>query len=387
VWGLLGYAIPLLPFGVVWAVPRERRAIAWVVAGWCLGFGALALVQRRYGNDLGPAAAVGFALVIGEVARRLCRRFERVPVFAMAVGIAVVLLIPAWVGVIPKLSSGLQSLAGDRSGDPALRTVAGSLTRFLSQVRRVTPETAGYFDPRQTPEYGVVAHANFGHAIQNVARRPTPTDPFWAFIGRENWNDAFALLGARTEPQAFDLARRLRARYVMTHSSADPASFEGWLHHADGRAVDGWPASRHFRLVAEGPVGGVHFARSFQLEGRRIGGPGTPPYKLFEVVEGAIIEVRGAPGEDVVASLRLTTPSRRPIEFEVRASTDSQGVARLRVPHPTRAPPDAFGARASGPYRVAIGDRVVAAVVTEEAVRLGSVVVVSADGSAPRTFQ
>ena len=45
VWGLLGYAIPLLPFVVAWAAPRERRGPALVVAGWCAWFGALALVQ------------------------------------------------------------------------------------------------------------------------------------------------------------------------------------------------------------------------------------------------------------------------------------------------------------------------------------------------------
>jgi asparagine N-glycosylation enzyme membrane subunit Stt3 len=375
VWGLLGYAIPLLPFGVVWAAPRERRAMAWVVAGWCLGFGALALMQRRYGNDLGPAAAVGFALIIAEIARRVSRRTGRLPVAAAALGIALLLLLPAHSGSLAKLSSGLQSLGGGRSGDPARRTVAGTLTRFLARVRQLTPETAGYFDTRIEPEYGVVAHANFGHAIQNVARRATPADPFWAFIGRENWDHAFALLGARSERDGLALAEKLRARYVMTHSSADPGTLEGWLHHADGRGVDGWPATGHFRLVTEAAAGNAHFAKSFQVAGRRIAGPRTPAYKLFEVVPGALIEVRARPGEEVVATLNLTTSSRRNIEYEVRASADADGVARLRVAHASQGPAADADVRASGPYRVVVGEQRSAVGVPEAAVRSGSVVV------------
>jgi asparagine N-glycosylation enzyme membrane subunit Stt3 len=379
VWGLLAYAIPVLPFAVVWAAPRERRAMAVTVAAWCAWFGALALVQRRYGNDLGPAAAVGFALVIAALARRVAQAFGagRAVRMLAAPALALLLLSPYWAGeAIPRLSSGLRALSGERGpGDPALRTAAGSLTRFLEQVREVTPETSGYFDSEQKPEYGVVSHANFGHAIQNVARRPTPTDPFWAFIGVENWNAAFGLLGASSEAEALKLARRLRARYVMTFSSADPDALEGWLHHADGRRAGPWAAAEHFRLVTEGPKGGVHFARSFQVQaGERVTGPATPPYKLFEVVEGAQIEVGAAAGDDVVATLTLRTPTGREIVYEQRATAGPEGLAILRVPYPTLAVGGDERVRALAPYRVSTGQRSAAVAISEEDVSSGAVV-------------
>lgn len=378
VWGLLGYAIPLLPFAIAWAAPRARRAPAFVVAGWCGWFGALAVVQRRYGNDLGPAVAVGTALVVAELGRRASARWGGGKLgAAVAVALGLLLLAPPLVfRALPQTVGTLRAL-GDatHAGDRALSTVAGSLTRFLEQVRAATPETSGYFDVAQEPEYGIVAHANFGHAIQNVAHRPTPTDPFWAFIGRENWNAAFGLLDAKSEGRAVELALRLRTRYVMTHSSADPGTLEGWLHHTDGRRAGPWSESQHFRLVTEGPKGGVHFARSFQVSGRRITGS-TPPYKLFEVVEGAVLEVPAAPGEVVVATLQLRTLTGRDFMYQARGNSGSDGIARLRVPYPSR-PPAAAGVAASGPYRVEVGGQLLAVAVSESDVRTGSVVSVA----------
>lgn len=381
VWGLFGYAIPILPFAVAWVTRRERRAMGWVVAGWCAWFGALALVQRRYGNDLGPAAAVGFAIVLATVGRRAAEAFggRRVWGALIAGSLALGLLSPPIVGqLLPRADQALRVWRGEYSGgDRALATLGGTLTRFLEQVRQATPETAGYFDVHQRPEYGVVSHPNLGHAIQNVAHRPTPADPFWAFIGIENWNDAFALLGAASEDEGVSLARRLSARYVLTFSSADPATLEGWLHYVDGLAAGPWPATGHFRLVTEGPEGGVHFSQGFQLRGPRATGSATVPYKLFEVVEGAVLEVPAEPGAEVLASVRLGTPLGRRFRFETRAVADGDGVARLRVPYPTRPAPDALHVGAFGPYRVVVGGTSRGVAVSEEAVRTGAVVKVA----------
>ena len=381
VWGGFGYLIPVLPFAVLWACPRETRAMGWVLAGWCLWFGVLALVQRRYGNDLAPAAAVGFALLIAAVGRRVAAGFggSRLAVLSTCVAMALALLAPPlWLQFAPRLGSSLRAgFDAPRARDLALATVAGSLTRFLQQVRRVTPQTSGFFDARQEPEYGVVSHANLGHAIQNVAQRPTPTDPFWSFIGVANWDAAFALLAAGSEAEALALARRLEARYVVTTSSAVPGTVEGWLHYADGGKTRGFPPSENFRLVTEGPERGVHLARSFQLGGGRRNDSSTAPYKLFERVEGARLEVQTRPGEDVRVSLRLVSPSGRRIDYQSRARADADGVVRLRVPYATGPPLHAEAVAAEGPYRVRSAGTVRAVAVSEADVQSGAVVSVS----------
>ena len=58
--------MPAAAIGAVLAGRRNpaasaARAGAWMLALWAAVFGGLAIVQRRYGNDFGPSAAVGFA--------------------------------------------------------------------------------------------------------------------------------------------------------------------------------------------------------------------------------------------------------------------------------------------------------------------------------------
>jgi len=254
-WGYFAYLIPLAPLG---AVGRLLR---------CAGPGSAPLRQRSGAGRLGGLRPA--ALGSGAWRRQPARRAEA--------------------------------------------SVRGSLTRFCQQLRRVTPETSGFFDPAQAPEYGVVAHANLGHAIQYVGRRGTPTDPFWAFIGPENWDRAFGLLQAETEAEGLALAEQLRARYVVTMPTAAAGSLEGRLHRRDGLAGSSLPRIERFRLIAEAPRGGRPIGDLFG------GGPrGVIPYKLFEIVPGALLEAKAAPGAEVVAHAFRSSPERPPTARESR---------------------------------------------------------------------
>jgi dolichyl-diphosphooligosaccharide--protein glycosyltransferase len=385
VWGLFAYAIPLAPVAVLLSVPREKRAAAWVVAAWCAVFGLLSIVQRRYGNDFGPAAAVAFALALAEggrrVAVRLWARPRLGPVLAWGLGL-ILLAPPIWIQTLPRAKSSAKALRGGYAGrDLAQATMAGTLTRFMEQVRSATPETSGYFDVSRIPEYGIVADPNLGHALQNVARRPTPTDPFWAFIGQENWDKAYRLLHARSEARALDLAEQLRARYVVTTSGADPSTLEGWLHHGDALASPGWAYGERFRLVTEAPQRGVPLAAIFRVRSRaeRLD-PGSSPYKLFEIVNGAVLEISAAPGRRVSATLSLETPTGRSLSYEASEVADANGLARLRVPYATVGRDEGEAVSARAPYQVDLGECIVSLHVTDAEVRSGAVITVP-DGS------
>ncbi len=352
-WGLFAYAIPLAPLAARFAIGRERRSGAWVLAAWTAFFGALAIVQRRYGNDLAPGAVVAFAVGLAWAARRAVAwvgvRRSLAPVVATAVGL-LLLLPPILTIYAPRATSSLRALRGELAvRDRALLTAPGSLTRFLTQVRRLTPPTSGFLDPHESPEYGIVAHANLGHAIQNVAHRPTPTDPFWHFIGHENWDAAFGLLDAPSEQRGYELAAKLRARYVVTQSFMRSSVLAGWLHRTDGRSLGDWTHAEHFRLVAEGPRGGLPLAAAFRRGVRRK--QTRMPYKLFEVVAGSVLEVPSEAGSRVVAALELETGTGRSFVYEASAVADPSGVARLRVAHATTQDPHSL-VRARGPYRL-----------------------------------
>jgi dolichyl-diphosphooligosaccharide--protein glycosyltransferase len=351
-WGGYAYLLPLAPVALL--VRARARAAAGeraqllLVAGWAAAFGFLALSQRRYGNDVAAAASVGFALGGAQLASLLVARL-RLPRAAAAVlifALGAALYAQPIAGLYaPWARRGLAKLAaapGEQTAPPA--TAAWAIHRFLRAVRAVTPETTGYTHPAARPEYGIVSQANLGHALQWVARRATPTDPFWEYIGPENWDRAFELLTAVRESRAVELAAELDARYVVVGPSATDGLIGDRLFRDDGLRRGRLPALRRFRLVTEGPRGGRPIQSMFEPAVER---PDEfVPYKLFEVVRGAQLEIPAPPGARVDAVLRVRTPAAREFTFYTSARSDPEGTARLRVPYANR--PSAAG----GPHDV-----------------------------------
>jgi len=376
VWAGYAYLLPFVPIAFAIrarsrALP-DRRAGAWMLAGWSAVFVALSISQRRYGNDLAAAASVGFALAGQQLAALLTRAgLARAAARAAAAAAGLALFAPAFTALyLPWVARGIErARAGEERIDPP-RSATWGVTQFLAAVRRATPETRGYVDASSSPEYGIVAHANLGHAIQWVARRATPTDPFWEYIGPENWNRAFELLSTKDEELALALARTLRARYVVASRGLRRGGISERLFEDDGRARDGLPALAHFRLVTEGPVGGVGLQDMFG--GHR--SDDAIPYKLFEVVAGARVEVAARAGARVEIVADVASPSGREFRYVAAADADPAGTARLRFPYASEG---VGGVRAHvrAPIRVRIdGDEVGELAVSERDVRRGAAV-------------
>jgi hypothetical protein len=95
------------------------------------------------------------------------------------------------------------------------------------------------------------------------------------------------------------------------------------------------------------------------------------PYKLFEVVRGAQLEVEAPAGASVAASVTVVGSSGRRFAHVVRARGDASGIARLRVPYATSA---SSPVGAHGPYRVQVGDVTHSVEVSERAVRKGTTI-------------
>jgi len=340
-WGGFAYLIPLAPVAlIVWGrrIEPALRPAVWLVAAWAGVFGILALTQLRYGNDVAAAACVGFAIGGEQLRAALARRVpQAVAVLAVAV-LVFGLLRPVIVNLYFPWArrAAIALTAGPGEPGPRLNTVGWSLHRFLVAVRAVTPETSGYATPNERPEYGIVSHANLGHALQWVARRATPTDPFWEYIGPENWDRAFGLLAAPSEREAVRLSRELNARYVAVSPSPESDLLAHQLFYADGLRRGRQPALRHFRLVTEGPRGGRPIQRLYEGAGEapKI----TVPYKLFEIVPGARLEIAAAAGSIVEASLGVRTPAKREFVFRTVTRADADGIARLHVPYANPSP-------------------------------------------------
>ncbi len=372
-YGGFGYLIPLLPFAVLLAArDRRRRDPALVLAVWTAAFGSLALAQLRYGSDFAPAASVGFAVAIDTLRRGLPGRRGRVAA-------TLATLIGATPIVMQHIAQTRLEVARHSApigpGDPVLATPTGTLYRFAEEVRRVTPETGGYFDPSERPEYAILCPANVGHVLHYVAHRATPSDNFGPYSGSRYWTATQRFFEVRTEARAVQLADALGSRYVMTaeYGAVDYRSLTQRLHREDGLERDDSPRFEQFRLITEGPFGGRPLIDLF-------GGaapPGVVPYKLFERVAGAVLEAHAPAGTPVEAKLILHSPFRRSFEYSAKGITGDDGVARLRVPYASQG---TTPVASHGPWLVRVGDTTQAVAVSDEAVLQGDTVVVAVPG-------
>jgi asparagine N-glycosylation enzyme membrane subunit Stt3 len=380
--GYLGYLVPVLPVYLAWRARRDARSAPLVLlACWTASFGALAILQTRFANDLAPVASVGFALLLGDAGAWLARRL-RLPgrAGAVAVGLGAVLLaLPLAREYGPRLRDTLAHLGGAGAGsDRALRSPGGTLLRFAQTVRAATPETSGFLDADARPEYGILSDPSLGHVLHYAARRATPSDNFGAYFPQGLMATLRVLLALPEEP-ALATLRELQVRYVVTgwQPAYRPDSLLYRLHELDGLEAGGHRALSRFRLVAEGPAGGVPL-------GAILAGADASrllPYKLFEVVEGALLEIELEPGARAVASAEVITASGRRFRYSARGVADASGTARIRVPYASEGPPGS--ARTRTAWRIEAGGQRRCVEVSEQAVRSGAVVRVAPSAGCP----
>jgi asparagine N-glycosylation enzyme membrane subunit Stt3 len=372
-------AIPLVPLVALWRARERARRDAWLVfALWSAVFGALATGQLRYGSDYAPAFAVGTAVALQTLYRALAAR-PRVPATAAAGATALVALL----GAGPMLAQSALQLREElrphvRTADPLLATPDGTLYRFAETIARVTPESGGFADPSERPAYGILCPANVGHLIHYVAHRATPSDNFGPYAGSRHFRQAQHFFELRSEARAVEVARALDARYVLTvdYGPVGLDTLAERLHREDGRARPDAPRWEHFRLVAEGPRGGIPLSAFYG----GVGTPGVAPYKLFERVRGAVLAVAATPGTPVEAAVTVVSPLGRHFRYEAEATAGPDGQARLRVPYATET---TTPVRPSGPWQVRVAGRTVLVAVSEDDVRSGRTIAVARPAGAP----
>jgi hypothetical protein len=220
-----------------------------------------------------------------------------------------------------------------------------------------------------------VAPPTFGHALHWYARRATSADNFGPWLDPRRFEAVRAFYRSEDEARALAILAALDARYVLAtgaHAAPSP-SVAHRLFRGLG-AAGRHPHLGHFRLVAQGPPGGRGFPQ-WRLPA------GTPPYRLFERVAGAVLAAPAIPGRRVSARLEMETDTGDRFVYVARAVAGADGIARMRVPYPTGAGP---ALRATGPYRVHASGWRGEARVSEAQVARGEEVAVSREASEAR---
>ncbi|MCP4006450.1 MAG: hypothetical protein GY725_19910 [bacterium] len=367
-YGGFAYLIPLAPFAALIAARNpEHRLPAIALAAWAGVLGMLAIWQIRYGWDFAAAGSACFAL--GLIQFRGVAEGAGIPKKGAVLFVALLaiwlLRAPLYQAYLP-LKQSVDSYRGQGfRGDVVLGSRSGSIMRFLKTVREHTPETAGYLDPEQQPEYGVLSDWGLGHALHYYARRASAADGFGNLLARERFSDAVEFFQRRRESEALASAERLGLRFVIasSHRGADPQSIGVRLYGEDGSRTHSNRALTHFRLIVEGPKNGRG------LVDPTGSGSAQAPFKLFEIVEGALIEVRAAARTRIVASLDLEHEGGRRFTYRVRNMARDDGWARVRVPYSTSSEGPL---QSDGLYRVQVGSTVFEVAVSDEAVRTGA---------------
>jgi len=297
---------------------------------------------------------------------------------------ALATLIPAYSHFAPRISRTVEYRFGDEVAKSSARLpVTWTNYAFARTVRDVTPETAGFLDEKQTPEYGVLVQPEHGHLFTYVARRPVPANNLGPYLDRGLHQRAAFFYEAQQADVALDLLEALQVRYFVTSlGRLQTESFALAVHFSNDSSARNQDRSStgRIRLVAEGPPRGRP-TRTWGPPGERVV---VPTFKLFEVVEGAVLVAETEPNALATARLPLASPLGR-TPFRVDAQADASGWLQLRVPYPSESP-DAQQpmVHALGKWRVEVGGNRYAVTVTEADVREGHEIRLDRGGSARR---
>jgi asparagine N-glycosylation enzyme membrane subunit Stt3 len=334
------------------ARPGDTLLLAWLGT-----MGVLAWKQYpRYVPDLAVPLALAAASILGTP---LPPRWRRL---AAAVGFCLLLVV-----VFPLASR----LRPTRYHTEAL--FQGPARQVLLWARSHTPSVGIETRADVSPAYGVLAPWRYGFWIAWLAERPAVGTPLLLRPAERRANALAETLLLERPDVATPQLERLRLRYVLAsplivYAGPDwvPLREDGvylptrrfrealntrLLHDDGSEAGDGLPCAGRLRLLDESDetifpqTAGAHAL------------PGAPvsAIKLFELVRGARLEGRAAPGTQVRVALDLRTGVRREFTYLCSAHADRDGHFSVIVPY--RAPGPNGAVTALGPYRVAAGGR------------------------------
>jgi hypothetical protein len=203
-------------------------------------------------------------------------------------------------------------------------------------------------------------------------------DNFGDDVGPRNFELAERYYAASSEAEALAILRELRVRYVVVRGAGSghgrgygPGSMFARLHRLGGAsgALGTRGAGEPLRLAS---LAHHRLLLDARAHDERVG-ESRPAYKLYEVVPGARVVGRAAPGALVSASLPVRGESRGRFRFlytyVAEARADAEGSYALVLPYANRGA--ATDVRPGPRYELRSGDASAPLVLDESAVQGG----------------
>lgn len=263
--------------------------------------------------------------------------------------------------------------------------IVGDWNQSLKWLEENTPDTNGFYDPENEPEYSVLSWWDFGNWILYKSQRPVVANNFQAgavdsarFFLSENEDEALKVVNKRgfkyiitdskmvyeilptmarwlkEEPSSYVHITEERDSYIYEHSKKFMGTSLSGMHLMDGRGMG------HFRLIHESnSTVGTMFP--------------THRVKIFEFVPGAKIMGTTQPDQPVGLTLNMTSNQDRRFQY-FNYGAPEDGRYEITVPYSIEGK---YETHAVEPYKVFSGGVLKFVNVSEEDILSGKEIVVN----------
>ncbi len=320
------------------------RPATWLLVWWSTALFGATLAQLRFANSFSVSYALLLGFSVVELFRSVRHRLAGRPVLAAsAAALSLAVLVYAVAPVARNYAAYFANARLALRGEPPRAHYWERSQRMLANVARWlgahSPETSGYLDDSQRPEYGVLAPWDDGHVLRYLARRPMVQDNFGDDVGPRNFALAERYFSAPSETEAVGILKELGVRYVVVRGggSGQGRGYDSRSMFARLQFLRG--VSGSFDEGAGPPLRVPALVRHrliYDLDGARPPNAAPPHYKIYEVVSGARVQGRATPGAEVEAQLPLWAGRVEPFLFATRTRADAAGRYTLTLPYANR---------------------------------------------------
>jgi dolichyl-phosphooligosaccharide-protein glycotransferase len=221
----------------------------------------------------------------------------------------------------------------------------------LNWLGASSPETSHYLEPSGTPEYGVLSWWDYGNWIVYQAKRPAVSNNFQTGI-----EDSSHFFTTDSEEEAKAIMEKLKVKYVITDNLMAGGKFGSIVKLAGGDInkylnIETVNGNSGLETVATAKKGftETELYKLHDLDGSNLGNlrlvhESTVPeekndtssdVKIFEFVPGARLSGTADPGQNITATLELSSNMGRKFTYQNEAMSDKNGSFEITVPYST----------------------------------------------------
>jgi dolichyl-diphosphooligosaccharide--protein glycosyltransferase len=221
----------------------------------------------------------------------------------------------------------------------------------LTWLEASSPKTSYYLEPSETPEYGVLSWWDYGNWIVHLAKRPAVSNNFQTGI-----QDSALFFTTDSEEKAKEIMEKLNVKYVIADKQMASGKF-GSIVELAGKDI-----SKYLNIkIVNGNNGletvatakkeftDTEIYKLYELDGTNLGNlrlvhesnvseekdDENNDVKVFEFVPGARLSGTASPGQNITATLELSSNTGRKFTYQNKAMSDKNGSFEITVPYST----------------------------------------------------